>query len=129
LLTIIFTYSSSPTIWVKILFYLFFLSLKVAHSYTHYRSTKKGDITMRLPKKVLLNKFKYFCQEIGVEIGTKPGQWGLDSQSIYGGWVIVEYLEGGCEHHPVINRRVKASQMCDLIDAMMAILRLKKEIK
>jgi hypothetical protein len=47
--------------------------------------------------------FTNLCDAVGKKVATDctdKGAWALDYQPQYGGWNIVEYMEGGGKHQP-----------------------------
>ncbi len=66
-------------------------------------------------------KFKVLCKMLGKEKGFDVGEWWLDYSMCYGGYVIVEYGENGSEHHPLLKRRLKRSEMEAALDMTIAL--------
>lgn len=69
-------------------------------------------------------KFDTFLKLIGKQRGFEQGQWNLDYASCYGGYVIVEFMENGGEHHPLITRRLKRSEMEVAIEMSIEVKRI-----
>lgn len=57
----------------------------------------------RVTQKMIRSMFTNLCDALGKKFATDytdKGAWALDYQPQYGGWNIVEYMEGGGEHQP-----------------------------
>jgi hypothetical protein len=81
-------------------------------------------MSIRITKKFLDRKLNILANELGKTIGTKKGQLYLHYQSGYGGYIVVEFInDQGGEYHPLINCRVKANEMCNILDACIALKR------
>ena len=85
---------------------------------------------MRMSKKILLKKMGFLCDKLGKTIGIERGQWNLDYIQSYGGYIVVEYMEKGGEHHPLLKKRLTADKMSDALDfALNAVLLMEKTEK
>lgn len=74
-------------------------------------------------RKQLNKMFDIMLKMLGKERGYEIGQWNLDYNSCYHGYMIVEYMENGGEHHPLLNKRLKASEMGIAIEMAIALKR------
>jgi hypothetical protein len=78
---------------------------------------------MRISKTILLKKLGFLCDKLGKTIGYQKGQWNLDYAQCYGGYIVVEFMENGGEHHPLLNKRLPANIMADALDMAIAVKR------
>lgn len=78
---------------------------------------------MKITKSILAKKLKFLCDALGKRTGFNPGEWGLDYAPLYGGYIVVEYEERGGESHPLLNKRLTASQMADALDMALGAVR------
>lgn len=79
---------------------------------------------MKTTKKILESKFRVLCKQLNKTIGHKKGDWNLDNNPTYGGYVIVEYMEDGGEFYPILSKRLPASQMESVIEGCIALKRV-----
>ena len=82
----------------------------------------------RYTKKDVESSFIWLCELLGKTPASKYGEvgsWYLDNNSIYGGWLVCEYVQGSKlpdgtygtgERHPIINRRLKAREFCEYVN-------------
>ena len=59
--------------------------------------------------------FSRFCRTIGKSEGTSPGCLSLDYTACYGGYAIIEYMEGGGESKPFGRERFTPRDFCSAI--------------
>lgn len=78
---------------------------------------------MRITKKFLLKKLCVLCTLLGNR------RWGLDYAPVYGGYVVVERMENGGENHPLVNRRLTASEMAAALDMALSVMGFKKQMQ
>ena len=57
----------------------------------------------------------------GRDYGYQPGSWNLNYAACYGGYLLVEYLDGG-EHCPLGHRRRTASEFCSTVAFALSAL-------
>lgn len=81
---------------------------------------------MRITKPMIRNAFLNLLRNLGKVEGYEAGEWGLDYNSIYGGWVVVEYMQKGGEHHPLLKKRLPTSQFYDALHMANLALELKQ---
>lgn len=79
-------------------------------------------------REILHKKLEILAAQMGKTVGFKEGQWFLDYASPYGGYIVVEFMNKGGEHHPLLNKRLKANQMADTLDMALAVCRVKGAI-
>ena len=75
---------------------------------------------MRMTGKILTKKLEILCKLLGKQAGYEPGQWYLQYAQFYGGYIVVEAMEHGGEHHPLIRCRLTAQHMADALDMAIA---------
>jgi hypothetical protein len=83
----------------------------------------------RITRKDLTVELETLCQKMGKTVGYLPGNWNLDYNAIYGGYILTEYMEKGGEHHPLLRNRLPAGQMYDCLRMAIDVLSLNKETK
>lgn len=76
-----------------------------------------------MSKRILMVKLGILCKMLNKKVGYTTGDLNLDHNSVYGGYKIVEYMDKGGEHHPLLNKRLPAQQMSDAIDMAIDTLR------
>jgi hypothetical protein len=86
---------------------------------------KYRRISMRISSRILANKLMYLADALNKSCGLEVGQWSLDHNSTYGGYIIVEMLENGGQHHPLLNCRLNSIEMSNALDMALAVVRLK----
>jgi hypothetical protein len=67
----------------------------------------------RITKKMIERQFVNLCNALGKRVCTDwkdVGSWKLDSNPHYGGYTIVEMMEGGGQSHPISMQRHKGSE-------------------
>ncbi len=82
---------------------------------------------MRMTNKILMKKLSFICDILNKKIGHELDNWNLDYSQCYGGYIVVEYMENGGEHHPLITKRLTANQMADALDMAFRVLEYRKE--
>lgn len=76
---------------------------------------------MKFSKKVLKKKFEFFLNSIGKKPGYSNGEYSLDHNSTYGGYIIIEHMENGGEHHPFVNRRLSLREMDAALEMALSL--------
>lgn len=77
---------------------------------------------MRTSKPIMKEQFTQLLKKLGKEQGFEKGQWNIDYYSLGGGYIIVEYMENGGEHHPLMNERLKLREMQVAIEMALAVI-------
>jgi hypothetical protein len=73
-------------------------------------------LAQKLGKPTAKSTGKATWRRVGDRNVATVGQWALDHNSIYGGFVVVEIVnEGGGEAHPLGDRRMPAREFCQSI--------------
>lgn len=78
---------------------------------------------MRVTKKFLVRKLYVLCDLLG------RGGWSLDYAPLYGGYIVVETLQNGGENHPLLSRRLTASEMAAALDMAVSVMGFKKQMQ
>lgn len=74
--------------------------------------------------------FARFCEALGKRTSweqRRPGDWILDHNDAYGGYVIRECLEHGAVSEPFGSRRRSAHEMCNVLRFALAVLNYARE--
>lgn len=66
-------------------------------------------------KSNVLAMFATLCKAMNKKIGIQPTEIAIEYNSSYGGYLIVEYGEYGCESHPFGQKRRTANEMYDVM--------------
>ena len=82
---------------------------------------------MRMTKKILMKKMGFICDILDKKIGFELGNWNLDYAQCYGGYIVVEYMENGGEHHPLLTKRLTANHMGDALDMALRALEYRED--
>jgi len=82
---------------------------------------------MRITKKILCKKLSFICDILNKPMGFEKGQWALDYAQCYGGYIVVEYLDNGGEHHPLLNKRLTAQRMDEALEMALRALEYREE--
>ena len=84
---------------------------------------------MRVTKLQVCRMFEQVCNQLNKKPGHKVGEWGIDYSGVYGGYLVIEYGDRGCENHPFISKRMKASAMYDFLYGILLGARHMAEVK
>jgi hypothetical protein len=87
--------------------------------------SKQNGMNMRITKSMLENRMKYLCKLMGKDLGFEKGNWNLDNYPLAGGWIVVEFLENGGEHHPLCCTRMDAGEMFSALEMAISCLQMK----
>jgi hypothetical protein len=82
---------------------------------------------MRMTRTILMKKLQFLCDKLGKQIGYEKGQWFLDHNATYGGYIVVEMMERKGEHHPLLRKRLPAAQMSDCLDIALYTLNYREQ--
>ena len=81
----------------------------------------------RTTRKNVEGIFSVLAKMMGKQIGCEPGNWQLDYQPDYGGYVICETLSTGGETKPLGHSRRTAGDMWDTMHFAIRLLEYRDE--